>query len=153
MQFGCVFTRPIYQLNIFSRVCLQTDFCQLNLTTIFTVKFNLQSKPLTQRIQIANARHNQHWLRRKHCNDASDHSRCTFAKEKEFYSANGAHVLTNQEDVTKCFYSVNPTTKQHSPPKAQDYMWVYPRQEFWFKDLAEELEKSNRVGGIVNRKK
>ena len=43
--------------------------------------------------------------------------------------------------------------KQHSPPKAQDYMWVYPRQEFWFKDLAKELEKSNRVGGIVNRKK
>ena len=117
------------------------------------MKFNLQSKPLTQRIQIANARHNQHWLRRKHCNDASDHSRCTFAKEKEFYSANGDHVLTNEEDVTKCFYSVNPTTKQHSPPKAQDYMWVYPRQEFWFKDLAEELEKSNRVGGIVNRKK
>ena len=153
MHFGCVFTRPIYQLNIFSRVCLQTDFYQLNLTTIFTVKFNLQSKPLTQRIQIANARHNQHQLRTKHCNDASDHSRCTFAKEKEFYSANGAHVLTNQEDVTKCFYSVNPTTKQHSPPKAQDYMWVYPRQEFWFKDLAEELEKSNRVGGIVNRKK
>ena len=55
--------------------------------------------------------------------------------------------------MTKCFYSVNPTTKQDSPPKAQDYMWVYPRQEFWFKDLAEELEKSNRVGGIVNRKK
>ena len=80
------------------------------------MKFNLQSKPLTQRIQIANARHNQHWLRRKHCNDASDHSRCTVAKEKEFYSANGAYVLTNEEGVTNCFYSVNPATKQHLAP-------------------------------------
>ena len=32
-------------------------------------------------------------------------------------------------------------------------MWVYPRPQFWFKDLAQEQEKSNGVGGIVNRKK
>ena len=31
-----------------------------------------------------------------------------FAKEKEFYSANGAYVLTNKEDAMKCFYSVYP---------------------------------------------
>ena len=36
-------------------------------------------------------------------------------RKKEFYSANGAYVLVN-EDATKCFYSVNPTTKQHSAP-------------------------------------
>lgn len=29
------------------------------MTTVFTVKFNPQSKPLTQRIQIAKARHNK----------------------------------------------------------------------------------------------
>ena len=32
---------------------LQTDFYYLNVTTVYTVKFNPQSKPLTQRIQIA----------------------------------------------------------------------------------------------------
>ena len=52
---GCVFTRAINQLNILSRICLQTDFYQLNVTTVFTVKFNRQSKPLTQGIQIAKA--------------------------------------------------------------------------------------------------
>ena len=32
-------------------------------------------------------------------------------------------------------------------------MWVYPRLQFWFKDLAEEREKSIAVDGIVNGKK
>ena len=32
-------------------------------------------------------------------------------------------------------------------------MWVYPTLQFWFKDLAEEPDKSNGVGGIVNGKK
>ena len=43
--------------------------------------------------------------------------RCIFVKEREFYSAkNEAYVLTNEEDATKSFNSVNPTTKQHSVP-------------------------------------
>ena len=51
------------------------------------------------------------------CNDFScDYFRCIFAKEKEFFSANEAYVLTNLEDATKFFNSVNPTTKQHSVP-------------------------------------
>ena len=29
-------------------------------------------------------------------------------------------------------------------------IWVYPRLQFWFKDLAEELKKSCGDGGIVN---
>ena len=44
---------------------------------------------------------------------SSDYLRCIFAREKEFYSANEANVLTNEEDATKSFNSVNPTTKQH----------------------------------------
>ena len=56
--------------------------------------------------------------RRSPCNDFSgDDLRCiSFARAKEFYSANEAYVLTNEEDVTKSFNSVNPTTKQHSVP-------------------------------------
>ena len=77
------------------------------MTTVFTVKFNRQSKPLIQRIQMG----------RSACNDFScDYYRCIFVKEKEFYSVNEAHVLTNEEDATKSFNSVNPTTKQHSVP-------------------------------------
>ena len=54
---------------------------------------------------------------RSACNDFScDYFHCIFAKEKEFYSANGAYVLTNEEDATKSFNSVNPTTKQHPVP-------------------------------------
>ena len=54
---------------------------------------------------------------RSACNDFScDYYRCIFVKEKEFYSVNEAHVLTNEEDATKSFNSVNPTTKQHSVP-------------------------------------
>ena len=45
---------------------------------------------------------------------------CIFAKEKEFCSAREAYVLmclcANEEDATKCFNSVNPTTEQHSAP-------------------------------------
>ena len=45
---------------------------------------------------------------RSACNDFScDYFRCIFAKEKEFYSANEAYVLTNEEDATKSFNSVN----------------------------------------------
>ena len=85
------------------------------MTTVFTVKFNRQSKPLTQRIQIAKNLKNERG--RSACNDFScDYFRCIFAKEKEFYAANEAHVLTNEEDATKSFNSVNPTTKQHSVP-------------------------------------
>ena len=41
------------------------------------------------------------------CDDfACGYSRRIFAKEKELYLANGAYVLTNEEDATKCFYSV-----------------------------------------------
>ena len=69
-------------------------------------------------------------------------------KEKEFYSGNGVYVLTNEEDVMNWFNSVTATTKQHSAPYAQD-----PRPQSGFKDLAEELDKFNGVGGIVNRKK
>ena len=29
-------------------------------------------------------------------------------------------------------------------------IWVYPRLQFWFKDLAEELKKYSGDGGIVN---
>ena len=32
-----------------------------------------------------------------------DYLRCIFAREKEFYSANEAYVLTNEEDATKSF--------------------------------------------------
>ena len=39
-----------------------------------------------------------------------------FSKEKEFHSANEAYVLTNEEDATKSFNSVNATTKQYSVP-------------------------------------
>ena len=39
-----------------------------------------------------------------------------FSKEKKFYSANEAYVLTNEEDATKSFNSVNATTKQYSVP-------------------------------------
>ena len=54
---------------------------------------------------------------RSACNDFScDYSRCIFAKEKEFYSAHEAYVLTNEEDATKSFNSVNATTKQYSVP-------------------------------------
>ena len=54
---------------------------------------------------------------RSACNDFScDYFRCIFAKEKEFYSANEAYVLTNEEDATKSFNSVNPTMKQQSVP-------------------------------------
>ena len=50
-------------------------------------------------------------------NDFSrDYFRCIFAKEKEFYAANEVYVLKNEEDATKSFNSVNPTTKQHSVP-------------------------------------
>ena len=45
-----------------------------------------------------------------------DYLRCIFAREKEFYSANEAYVLTNEEDATKSFNSVNATTKQYSVP-------------------------------------
>ena len=37
--------------------------------------------------------------------------------------------------------------------KRKTAVWVYPRPQFWFKDLAEEPEKFSGVGGIVNRKK
>ena len=37
-------------------------------------------------------------------------------RKRSFFPANGAYVLKNEEDATKCFYSVNPTTKQHSVP-------------------------------------
>ena len=55
-----------------------------------------------------------------------DYLRCIFAREKEFYSANEANVLTNEEDATKSFNSVNPTTKQlecHNWDKRKT-MWV-----------------------------
>ena len=45
-----------------------------------------------------------------------DYLRCIFAREKEFYSGNEAYVLTNEEDATKSFNSVNPTKKKHSVP-------------------------------------
>ena len=63
---------------------------------------------------------------RSACNDfKSDYFRCIFAKEKEFYSENEAYVLTNEEDATKSFNSVDATTivssnyattKQYSVP-------------------------------------
>ena len=76
---------------------------------------------------------------RSACNDFScDYFRCIFAKEKEFYSANEAYVLTNEEDATKSFNSVNPTTKQHHIQchnwDKRKTMWVYSRPQFWFKD-------------------
>ena len=41
--------------------CVSITFCgdYYILTTVFTVKFNPQTKPLTQRIQIAKERHNK----------------------------------------------------------------------------------------------
>ena len=59
---------------------------------------------------------------RSACNDFSyDYFRPIFPKEKEFYLANEAYVITNEEDVTKWFNSVNPTMKQHSAP-VQNYV-------------------------------
>ena len=80
------------------------------MTTVFTVQFNLQSKPPTQKIQIAKTRHNQNGGGQSTCNDFScDYSRHMFAKEKEFYSGNETYVLTNEVDATKC-QSNNETT-------------------------------------------
>ena len=46
---------------------------------------------------------------------------------------NGAYVLTNDEDATKCFYSVNATTKQHSPyaqdPRPQSGLRTWPKNQ------------------------
>lgn len=79
------------------------------------MQFNRQSKPLAPRIQIAKNLKNERGQRA--CNDFScDYFRFIFAKEKEFYTANEAYVLTNEEDGTKSFNSVNPTTKQYSVP-------------------------------------
>ena len=39
--------------TFFIGFCLQTDFYESNVATVYTVKFNPQTKPLTQRIPIA----------------------------------------------------------------------------------------------------
>ena len=99
------------------------------------MKFNLQSKHAITK---------NGWGQSSGNNFSCDYPRHVFVKEKEFYSVNGAYVLTNDEDATKCFYSVNKTTFA---------VCARSKTTIWFKDLAEELEKRNGVGGIVSRKK
>ena len=103
---------------------------------------------------------------RSACNDFScDYFRCIFAKEKEFYSANEAYVLTNvacskRSDsgercgVKKAMKSRNLlilSMQQRNNIQCHNWdkrktMWVYPRPQFWFKDLAEEID--NAVGSV-----
>ena len=54
--FGCVFTRHFFLAeHSFWVYSLQIDIYQLNLPSVFTVKFNPKFKPFTQKIQIAKA--------------------------------------------------------------------------------------------------
>ena len=86
------------------------------------MKFNLQSKHAITK---------NGWGQSSGNNFSCDYPRHVFVKEKEFYSVNGAYVLTNDEDATKCFYSVSATTKQHSPyaqdPRPQSGLRTWPK--------------------------
>ena len=93
---------------------------------------------------------------RSACNDFScDYFRCIFAKEKEFYSANEAYVLTNEEDATKSFNSVN----CNNETTFSAITGISARLCGFIQDHNSGLRTSQRngessgVGGIVNRKK
>ena len=93
---------------------------------------------------------------RSACNDFScDYFRCIFAKEKEFYSANEAYVLTNEEDATKSFNSVN----SNNETTFSAITGISARLCGFIQDHNSGLRTSQRngessgVGGIVNRKK
>ena len=93
---------------------------------------------------------------RRACNDFfCDYFRCIFAKEKEFYSANEAYVLTNEEDATKSFNSVN----SNNETTFSAITGISARLCGFIQDHNSGLRtsqrngESNGVGGIVNRKK
>ena len=70
-----------------------------------------------------------------------------FAKEKEFYSANEAYVLIDEEDAKKCISKFCHIQQLNNFQRRKcKTMWAYPRPKFRFKDLVVELE--NPVGSV-----